>query len=175
MTLDKKSKLDLIRAFSSLTLEKILQANYPTLGSLKRAYGDEKVETVVSIILHDLSSSFKGVFNESDVTELTAEIANTVYRNLSLEDVYMVCYQLKRSYLHGKLDQNKFLNAIDKHFNNRLEAIERKNYNEHLATKTTGDKRSGDPDKKAMKDAKKWYIDHLSKTGQLKPTTPHEQ
>lgn len=162
LSLEKASKFDMIRVFSNLTLSTIVENKYPTVGSLLRNYGTEKVEKVVSIMLNDLSESFKGVLNTTDVEELTVEITSSIYRNLSLEDIYLVCRNVKKSKLHGKLDQNKFLNALDNHLNERTDKIAQKSLNTHLSTKETVGKRSSETNLKSMREAKNWYLNYLN-------------
>lgn len=164
MALEKASKVEMIKAFGNLTLDTIVKNKYPAIGALERYYGVEKTEKVVSIILHDMSSSFKGILNADDVDELTAEITSGIYRNLSLEDIYLVCRNLKRSKLHGKLDQNKLLNAMDDHLNERIEKIRLTSLNDHLANKEPKAPRSGDSEKEAMREAKNWYLKEKNKS-----------
>ena len=52
------NNLELIRTFGSYTLDKIVKEELPTVGQLQKAYGSEKVELAITIIVCDLSKFF---------------------------------------------------------------------------------------------------------------------
>ncbi len=160
MILDKASKIEMIRVFSKLTLDRIVQEKYPSIGTLSRTFGLEKTEKMMGIILHDLSSSFDGVLDKSQVQEICAEISSSVLRNLSLEDVYLVCRNIKLSDHYGKLNINKVLKTLNKHMDDRSNIAYEYNLNHHLSTKFVDDNRKNTM--KVMKaqfhEAKVWYM-----------------
>lgn len=144
MILEKASKTDLIRNFSNLTLDKIVQNKYPAVGQLKREYGAEKVEKCVAIIVLDLSASFNGELSQEEAFEVAAEVSSSLLGNLSLEDVYFVCRQIKTSDNYGKLNVNKVLKTLKKHLNERSNKVATANYNDHLSRKVPADRSSAD-------------------------------
>lgn len=135
MTLDKASKHDLIRTFSGLTMNKIIDKQYPSIAQLKRYYHPEKVEKVTAIILSDLSGTFNGALDDDSVKEISVEITATMLANLSLEDVFVVCRNIKFSKVFGKLDTNKTLTAMKNYMDEKTEAIGMRSHSDHLAKK----------------------------------------
>ncbi len=136
MSLEGTSKIELIRKFSNLSLEKIITNEYPAIGTLKKTYGADKTEKVIMVLLADLSASFSDELSKEQIEELAVEISSSHLVNLSLEDVFMVCRNIKTSKNFGKLNVNKVLNAFETHFNKRSEAFYQHNLNkEHFVTK----------------------------------------
>lgn len=132
MTLEKKSKVDLIRKFGSLSMQVIVTEQYPSVAALSRQYGLEKTEEVNAIILTDLSSSFDGELESVAIEEICAEISSdSELFSLSLEDVYFVCKQIKMSNTFGKLSTNKILTALKKHFADRCDAAAANSMDKH--------------------------------------------
>ncbi|MBN2668766.1 MAG: hypothetical protein JXR60_06010 [Bacteroidales bacterium] len=129
MRLEGASKVDLIRQFSSLSLDKIVKTGYPSIGSLKKVYGEEKAEKVTAMVLADLSHSFNNELSPEHIQEITAEISSSLMANISIEDVYLVCRKIKRSKNYGKLNVNKILLSLEEHFENRCEAVLQHNIN----------------------------------------------
>ncbi len=97
MALEKASKIDLIRNFANLTVEKIAKVGYPSFGALTKVHGLEKVEKVTSMLFLDLSATFNDDLSPEQVEEITAEISSSLMRNVSLEDIYLVCRKIKKS------------------------------------------------------------------------------
>jgi len=122
MTLEKASKLDLIRHFSNLTMDKLVKKSYTSIGSLKKAYSLEQIEKVIKILLNDLSASFGGSLNTDQIEELAVELTSNILINLSLEDVYFTCRQIKISKNYHKLNVNIVLMAFEEHLSKRSEA-----------------------------------------------------
>ncbi len=149
MILDNASKTDMIRVFSKLTLDHIIQEKYPSVGTLSRSFGLEKTEKVMGIIFHDLSSSFDGELRQDQVQEICAEISSSFLRNLSLEDVYLFCRTIKLSDQYGKLNINKVLKTLNKHMDDRSNAAYEYNLNQHLSTKFVDNNRKSN--KEVMK------------------------
>lgn len=133
MFLEKASKTDLMRTFNTLTIDRVINDNYPTLGMLNRSCGADKVEKVLTVLVLDLTTAFEGELNKQ-AQELAVEIA-TVHRNLCLEDVYLVFRQLKSTPIYGKLTQNKVLAALNKHFEEKINEVDKISYEKHLSTK----------------------------------------
>ena len=160
MILGKASKTDMIRVFGQLPLDRIVQGDYPSVGKLSRSFGLEKAEKAIGILLYDLSSSFDGALDKDQVQEICAEISSSVLRNLSLEDVYLVCRRIKHSNQYGKLSTNKVLAALSQHLDERSNAAYTYNLNKHLSSKFVDNDRQSS--KRAMKaqfhQAKLWYI-----------------
>ena len=135
MILGRASKVELIRFFSSLTVEEVVQNDYPSVGLLKKEHGLQKVEKAMSVLLYDLSSSFDGSLKKEDVQEIAAEVSSSTLANLSLEDIYLSCREIKTSEHYGKLNVNKVLKTMHKHLAARTDVAAKISYNHHLANK----------------------------------------
>lgn len=163
MTLEKASKVDLIRAFGNLSVEQIVKDQYPSVGSLSRIHSPEKVEQVMAIMLADLSASFDGALTGEAIQEICAEINSGLLRNLSLEDVYYTCRTIKFSDQYGKLNLNKVLRSLQNQMDARTDFIAQKNLNEHLANKDSAAGRESYTQKEnnrlkaKHRRAKEWY------------------
>ncbi len=160
MTLDQKSKFDLIRTFSKLTPKIILENKYPSLSKLRRTYGNEKIEKVTKVLLLDLSASLKGELNEEEIEELNIELNSGYLLNLSLEDIYYTLRQIKRGNNIRKLSVSRVLNAVETQFENRTKLGAELSLNHHLANKHTGmaDTTAMENEKKKHKEAKNFYL-----------------
>lgn len=163
--LEGASKMELIRHYGQLTPAKIIKGDFPTLGALSRKYGIEKTEKVMAVILHDLSSSFDGDLSKTDVEEICVELTSSHLRNFAMEDVLLVCRQIKQADNYGKLNINKVLKAMNQHFEKRCDAIEEMNNNQHYSQKFTDPTRKSisDKDKEKYHAAKLKYIIEQSK------------
>lgn len=157
--LEKTSKMELIRTFASLTPAKILNGNFPSIAKLARQYGKEQVEKVNAVLFADLSSSMDGDLDQEQISEICVELnSEFMLYNLTIEDIYYVCRQIKTSELYGKLTVNKVLKALRKHAEERTTLAITLNENEHLATKEPMDAGSRNNEvqqfKQQMRDAK---------------------
>lgn len=132
MISDKASKLQLIEAFSSLTLPDIVEGKFPTIGALQTIHGKEVIDMAMAVIIADLNQSFSGDLTKDDIMECAVEIRSGITRNISLEGLYMVCSQLKRSSTF-KLKIPNILKAVNDHFEQQSAAIQQRNLNLHLA------------------------------------------
>lgn len=88
----------------------------------------------MSIIVADLNASFGGDLNKEDFLEIATEIRSGITRNITLEGLYFVCSQLKRSSTF-KLKIPNILKAIDNHLEEQCKLVMSNNYNQHLQTK----------------------------------------
>lgn len=166
MTLEKVSKVAIIRKFSGLTLNNIFENKYPSLVTLKKQYSLEKLEKVMSILLHDLSLSFNGELTKEDVEEVCAEINSSSLKNLTLEDIYLVCRNIKLSNNYGKLNVNKIMTELIKHQDNRFKAAEHYSYNKHLENKFVDNDRKPKKEVERIKfrEAQSWYLQQNTAT-----------
>lgn len=146
MILGKSSKRELTKAYGHLSLEKVIEGNYPSLAKLRKTYGDEKTETIASIMILDTATFFESNMNEEAAMDIAAEIATTHYY-LTLEDLFMVLQDLKQQEIYGKLTANKILVACKKHSEKRMQTAANINYNKHLQNKEgrTDEERLQDP------------------------------
>lgn len=145
MISEKKSRVEIIRAVGSLSFEKAVDPANPSIGSLQRYWKQSKgidkaaavrqSENYVSVLIQDLSQSFENELEPDQIQEISAEICNTIHRNLSLEEIYYVCKQLRTEKVYGKLTVNKVLNRFQNHFEQRLDHAERVNLSQHLSKK----------------------------------------
>lgn len=154
----KASKLDLIGAFGTLTLKSIINEQYPSISYLEKAHGKEIVQQTMAIIVADLNQSFGGDLTKEDILEVVEETRSGITRNLSLEDLYLICRQMKVSGTY-KLRVPGLLKAINDHLNEKSNAIANENYNKHLATKFKGERSTSQKDN----DFEKFRIDYITK------------
>jgi len=144
MISEKASKLELIERFGHLNLKEIVHQEYPTIGSLERMHGKDSTENAMAVIVADLSSSFSGDLDKNDIMEIVTEVRSGLNRNITLEGLYLVCQELKRSGIF-KLRLNHVLKAFESHLNEQMKAYELKNYNQHLATKASAERTKTNP------------------------------
>lgn len=136
MILEKASNIQLIRAFGSLTVQKVVQTNPPALAKLKTIHGIEKTEAVIAVILSDLSASFDGTLDKESVEEIAVELTSSKLQNLSMEEVFIACRNLKNADNNfSKLTVNKVLATMNKQLKERVTAFGLHNQNKHLSTK----------------------------------------
>jgi len=166
MISEKTSKIELIERFGSLTVKKIVNESYPTIGALEREYGKESLTSAIGVIISDISLSFNSELNANDILEVAAEIRSSILRNVTLEGVYLACSDLKRESIVGRLNVSKLLKAMHKHLNDITIEAQSKNYNDHLATKHQGNSFSvarQEAEKFAQREASKWYSQQKTK------------
>lgn len=131
----KSSKIELMRAFNQLTVSKIVSDDFPRVGELSRAYGNEVVEQCIAVLVADLSESFNGDLTKDNIDEIAVEINTGILRNHSLESIYLALKRTKTQDIYGKLTVNKVLKELHKTFDEISDAVMLKNYNNHLALK----------------------------------------
>lgn len=158
----KASKLDLIGAFGTLTLKSIINEQYPSISYLEKVHGKEIVQQTIAIIVADLNQSFNGDLTKEDILEIVEETLTGITRNLSLEDIYLVCRLVKVSGVY-KLRVPSLLKAINDHLNEKSNTIANENYNKHLATKFKGERTASKKDE----EFEKFRIDYITKN--MKP------
>jgi len=161
MISEKASKLELIERFGHLNLKEIVHQEYPTIGSLERMHGKEAAEKSMAVIVADLSSSFSGDLDKDDIMEIVTEVRVGLNRNITLEGLYLICSNLKRSSLF-KLKVNHVLKAVEEHLNEQSNAHLSKNYNKHLEIKQN-EPRKNDKNPFADEGYRKAKIAHLNK------------
>lgn len=128
------SRRDLVKAFSSLTPERVLGGNYPSMAKIRKEEGEEKTERALAILIADTAKAFGESPNEEQAFYYANEILNAFYY-LSLEDCFIVLNRIKRGKLFGKLTLNTFLNAFETYDNERLKIADEQSYNAHLSIK----------------------------------------
>lgn len=131
----KGSKIDLIKNFGNLTMRQIVVEKPAAIGKLRRLSNAKAVERASAMLFADLSGSFAGELSREQILELNAELHHSSYRNLSLEDLYLICRRIKVSDVYGKLTINKVLRTIDNYWNEKQNEAAKYHYNKHLAVK----------------------------------------
>jgi|GEM_PF-2666187 len=165
MVTSKANKVELIRTFGDLSLSKILKHDFPTIGQLKKIHGLEKIEVISSLLISDLSASFDRALDSDQIMEITVEITSSNLRNLTLEDLYLVCRTIKSTDSFGKLTINKVLKSLTKHYEKRIERAGELSYNNHISGKHVDSNRTGDiePVQTKMRAAQLRYLQEQSK------------
>lgn len=161
MISEKVSKLELIKAFGTNTMASIVAQNPPSLGILKRQNGEEKVSNAVAVIVADLSQAFNGDLTKDDIIEVVTEIMSGLTINLSLEDVYLICRNIKISHDY-KLKQSVVLKRANDYLNERSNYVANINYNKHLSTKFKDD-RTSDRTAKNDHDFERFKMEYILK------------
>ncbi len=157
---EQSSKLEIIRAFSHLTLRKILETSTPTsIGELRKIHGIEKTEAAIGVLVSDLNSSFEGTLTEDNILELIAECTSGFLLNLPLEAIYVAFRELKTSDIKYKLTFNQVLRKINKTWNEYSDVAQEINLNKHLQTKYYDPRmEENEVNKQAYKMAKNWNL-----------------
>ncbi len=119
MVIAGASNVDMIRQFGKISIHQIVSSKFPKIGELRRVQGLKKTESAIGILLSQLSRSFDNALSRDDIMELCAEITSSHLLSLTLEDIFFVCRNIKRTNQFGKLNLNKVLSALDKHLNER--------------------------------------------------------
>ncbi len=162
MALEKASNIDLIRSFANLTIDKIVETAYPSFGALTKEYGLEKVEKVTSMLFLDLSATFNDELSPEQAQELSVEISSGILRNMSLEDIYLVCRKIKKTRNHKKMNVNFVLMALEQHFDDKCEAVLKYNINQdNKGTKTVPPERTNQKGLEQMNKNRQAHIKYL--------------
>lgn len=159
MISEKVSKLELIENFGALTMKKVLHDHPPSITSLEKQHGISGVKQSIAIIVADLNQSFGGDLAKDDILEIVAEICVGMTRNISLEDLYVICHKIKLS--NYKLKVPVVLKAVNDYLNEKMNMAANENYNKHLATKFKAD-RSNTRDNQEENDFRKFKIEYLT-------------
>lgn len=141
MILEGASKYDLIEQYSGLTLPVIVKEKYSSIATLTRTEGKEPVQKAMAVLVSDLNTSFGGDMSKEEIIEVVVEVQSGICNNLSLEDLYLICSQLKRNHTF-KLKVPVILKAVEQHLEERTQLIMQINYNAHLNTKYNDDRKS---------------------------------
>lgn len=141
MISDQKSSTELIRAFANITVGDVVGAGYPPISGLKKEYGVEKIESVIAILIVEGTALFDKSINKAQALELAAEIASTYYY-LTLEDLYIVLKEFRKSKQFGAISAAKILSATAEYDRERINIAEKRAIDAHLNTKDTFSERS---------------------------------
>lgn len=136
MLVNKASKVDIIKAFAGISMKQVIVEKPITVGEIIRHYGEENATKAVVVLFADLSTSFGSDLKKDHLLELSAEVQSSLYKNLSLEDLYIICNRVKTSDIYGKLTVNKVLKEVKNYFDEKLNEVDNYNYNKHLETKS---------------------------------------
>ena len=139
------TKAELISRFGSLTVQQIAHEQFPSIGQLKREHGEQKTVEAIATVLTDLNKSFGNDLDQEQMLDIIANVVNGINRNITLEGFYLTCQEMKCNSTYGKLTSNKVLTAIKKHLNEQMNAYQLKNYNAHLAMKTSNARSKENP------------------------------
>lgn len=177
VALHKAGRTELIKHYAQLSLDKIIENNYPTIASVSRNIGEEKVNKVVEVLVKDLCQSFNSKLKTPDITEIATELNYGILKNLSLEDVYFALRKLKTEKVMLKsLNINIILSTLNNHFNQKCEAVYQKNLQKDrqlqakeknvLGTHRTSEslKIKDLTNRAKQKQAVDWYLQNQTKT-----------
>ena len=119
--LDRSPKRQIMKAMNGVTKEIALHSDaIPSMSNLCRQFGDEKIEKVVAMFIQDASMFVGEKMLREDALDCAAEIMNTYpYRSLKLEEIYIICQDIKQSDNYGKLTPNKMFSAVKKFWKDR--------------------------------------------------------
>lgn len=134
MLTNQATKSDLITRFGHLTVHKIAEESFPSIGQLERQYGEKSIVEAIATILEDLNRAFGNDLDKSMMLDVITNLVNGENRNITLEGFYITCQEIKCTTAY-KLTVNKVLSAVKKHLNDHLSAVQLKNFNNHLRHK----------------------------------------
>jgi len=119
--LDRSPKRQIMKAMNGITREIVLHNDaMPPISSLCRRFDEQQVEEVVAMFIQDASMFVGEKMLREDALDCAAEIMNTYpYRSLKLEEIYIICQEIKQSDNYGKLTPNKMFAAVKKFWKDR--------------------------------------------------------
>jgi hypothetical protein len=157
--IEKSSKIELIKQFSNLSIEKIVKEKTPSIGMLAKQYGEEVMQNVIGVVISDLNESFNGDLSRSNIEELIAEITTGFNRNITLEGIFITCKNLKYKNDTMKITLSKVLKAVINHHEEVMQLAMKLNYSDHLSKKESRDRPTQSAiDKEADRMARNMYL-----------------
>lgn len=133
MISEKASKAEILQHYGSMSLEKVIKLNPPSMAVLAKQLTPEKCMQLTAVLVADLSQFFNGDLDKEDCQEVAAEVQFTLLKNLSLEDVYVALQKIKRSKISYKLTANEVVRQLNAYLDERCNLISQLNYSSHLA------------------------------------------
>ena len=162
--IEKSSKIELIKSFSSLSLDKIVKETKPSIGMLAKQYGEEVIQNAVGVVISDLNESFNGDLSKNNIQELIAELTTGFNRNITLEGIFITCRELKYKNDTMKITLNKLLKAFANHQEEVMQLAMKHNYSKHLSVKESRDR----PTQSAIEKQANQMAISMHLTGKLK-------
>lgn len=131
------------------TVAKVLEAQTPTIGNLKRTYGNENTMHLIAqhLTVFSLSLDIKRNLSEHNILECSMLIA-TEYPALTVADLNLIFRKAKLGdygELYESLTVPRVMGWFRKYFDERCEiagAISRQKANEHRAGERSGERQS---------------------------------
>lgn len=157
----KPSRVQMIEKYGDLTLKKIIKQQPPSIRALEREYGRKTIHTALCVMVGDLNQSFNGDMNEDDLEEVAAELRMGITKSLSLEDLYLICRNIKTSTKSYKLRVTTILKAANDYLQEKSNLVMNENYNKHRSMQFEGNRTSVANDDTG--NYRKAKIDYLTK------------
>lgn len=160
----KASKVELLKAYGDLTLEKVATMKPMSLAQMAKVEEPEVCMKYVAVIVADLSQFFNGDLEREDIEEVAAEVQFSMLKNLTLEDVYVACMRIKRSKVSYKLTANEVLRQLNAYMDERCTYIANLNLSGHFSEQYREESNS---EKRAKKEKETKRIAELLDTSKL--------
>lgn len=118
---NNRDKGAIMRAMSLVTKEVALSDDaIPSMSRLRRQYGEAVIERALSYFIQDVAMSVGNKMEPAVVADCAVEILNTYpYSSLKLEEIYLICQEIKQNDTYGKLTPAKMLRAVAKFWKDR--------------------------------------------------------
>jgi hypothetical protein len=119
--LKKGDKREIIKALDMVNPHSLLMdTTIPSMSKLTRQYGDEMIEQAVAMMIQDASVFVGKKMDKEQVIDTAVEILNTYpYRSLKLEEIYLICKEIKSAENYGNLTPSKMMNAVKRFWKDR--------------------------------------------------------
>lgn len=160
--ISEKTSREITKQFGSLTTEKILEGNYPSLAKIKKEKGEEYSEKITAVLVLDTAKFFDSNMDIETAKDVAVEIG-TMHYYLTLEDLFIVLQEMKQSEQFGKLTPHKILVACKKYSENRMETAAKINYNKHLQLKEGRGTSTNEPDEAFQKFYHEYEVKRMAK------------
>lgn len=169
---NKASKLELIRNNSKLTIKQIVNEGRPSIAELSREYGADKVETMIGMLVKDLSDSLGAKLQMDEIEEIAVEVNSGLFVNITIEGFYMTLRKLKMKDKMFKLNVAQVLAAVQEHFDDHVNAHMEKNTNHHMAVSPEFVKRETSQEARQIESTMMSVAKSMHQKGMLKIEKP---
>jgi len=104
---------DVIRHYGNMTLQKALEVKAPSIHRLSITEGREPIIEGIAVVFCSTALYFDGELPINKAKLIVEEmLVNYEYSNLKLEDVLVICKELKEQAIYSKLTPSKILKQI---------------------------------------------------------------
>ena len=126
----------IVQHYGKLTMQSAMNSDSPTVWRWAKEEGEEKMIPAIAKLFIGTSLFFdKPISQDEGETLVTEILANYETSNLKLEDLVVICKELKESDVYGKLTMNKILKHVRAYTEKRMQAAVRQSLDDSLTHK----------------------------------------